>query len=237
PVQLWFDDRTHLLDRTVRTMPISTLTVRYGDYRRVAGVQLPFIIESRDSSTSDVETIHVDRWTLTAQFDERTFTAPEPPDDCTLEHETTVPLDIDGLVVVSAKLNGRAFDFILDTGGHNIVTPAVAEMMGLTPVVQAVWARKDGLAARLKRGVETVSYGAGGASRNWASRIDSLEIGGTVLKRPIVRYAEDTAGAFSSRTEAANIGTDVLANFVLDFDYASGVIGFSYEPGFIPLPF
>ena len=363
PVQMWFDAKSHRLERTVRRMPISTLTVRYGDYRPVAGMQLPFSIESRDSSSSDVETVRVERWTSMKRLDDSAFAAPAPPDDSTLDGETTVPLDIDGMVVVSAKLEGRAFDFILDTGGHNIVTPAVARALGLHPagqgasggagagelaeqyvrvdrlevgaatmrdqhfyvlplqygtvergprsplagligfelferfqvrldypgkaltlrkiarrerrvagnivpisfdddmpliegringvpglmaldtgnasttVVQAVWARKHGLAQRLRRGIETVSYGAGGASSNWASRIDSLEIGGTVLKRPIVRYAEDKAGAFSSITEAANIGTDALANFVLDFDYANDVIGFTYVPGFEPLPF
>src|SRR5438552_7154436 len=102
-------------------------------------------------------------------------------------------------------------------------------------VVQSVWARKHGLAERLKRGIETVSYG--GASRNWASRIATLEIGDTVLKRSIVRYAEDKVGAFSSRTEAANIGTDTLANFVLDFDYGNGGIWFTHEPGYVSLPF
>src|SRR5205807_5021631 len=86
-------------------------------------------------------------------------------------------------------------------------------------------------------GSETVSYGAGGASRNWASRIATLEICDTVLKRSIVRYAEDKVGAFSSRTEAANIGTDTLANFVLEFDYGNGVIWFTHEPGYVSLPF
>ena len=362
-VQLWFDAATYALDRSIRTMPISTLTVRYSDYRFVSGVRLPFTIESRDSSSSDVEIIHVAKWTPQDRFDVAAFAAPKPPDDTTLAGETTVPLETDGLITVEAKLNGRAFDFILDSGGHNIITPAVAETLGIRPVgegasggagsgelaqqyvridrvdigaatltdqhffvipfqygtvergaraplagllglemferfamrldyprkaltlrkladyrhqgrgravpitfdddmpliegridgvsglialdtgnstttvVQSVWARKHGLADRLKRGIETVSYGAGGESRNWASRIATLEIGGTVLKRPIVRYAEDKAGAFSSQTEAANIGTDALANFVLDFDYANGVIWFAYEPGYVPLPF
>ncbi|HEY3180212.1 MAG TPA: aspartyl protease family protein [Casimicrobiaceae bacterium] len=361
-VQLWFDAATYALDRTVRTMPISTLTVRYSDYRFVSGVRLPFTIESRDSGTSDVETVHVTSW-IPTDLASLAFAAPKAPDDTTLDGETTIPLETDGLITVEAKLNGRAFDFILDSGGHNIITPAIADALGVHPVgagasggagagelaqqyvridrvdigaatltdqhfyviplqygtvergrraplagllglemferfamrldypnktltlrrlaeyrhqgggravpitfdddmpllegridgvaglialdtgnatttiVQSVWARKHGLAERLKRGIETVSYGAGGASRNWASRIATLEIGGTVLHRPIVRYAEDKAGAFSSRTEAANVGTDALANFVLDFDYANGVIWFTYEPGYAPLPF
>jgi predicted aspartyl protease len=362
-VQLWFDARTYMLDRTVRTMPISIQTVRYGDYRSVAGLRLPFSIESRDSGTSDVETVSIDRWSRHHPIDNAAFAAPAPPDDAVLDGETTVPLDIDGLVVVEATLNGRALHFILDSGGHNILTPEAAKALGVRPVgagasggagagelpqqyvridrldigaasmrdqhfyvlpfqygtiergtreplagllglelferfamridypgraltlkkladyhhrgsgiavpitfdddmpllegridgipallaldtgnasslvIQPVWARQHGLSARLKRGIETVSYGAGGASPNWASRIEQLEIGGTVLPRPIVRYAEDTAGAFSSRTEAANIGTDVLSNFALDFDYGHSVIWFEYRPGYVPRPF
>ena len=111
----------------------------------------------------------------------------------------------DDMPSLEGRIDGVTGLIALDTGNSS------------TMVVQSVWARKHGLAERLKRGIETVSYG--GASRNWASRIATLEIGDTVLKRSIVRYAEDKVGAFSSRTEAANIGTDTLANFVLDFDY------------------
>jgi predicted aspartyl protease len=344
-------------------MPISTLTVRYRDYRLVSGVRLPFTIEAHDSGSSDVELVRVARWIRQDRFDSAAFTAPKAPDDTTLAGETTVPLETDGLITVEARLNERAFDFILDSGGHNIITPAVADALGVHPVgkgasggagagelaqqyvridrvdigdatltdqhffviplqygtvergaraplagllglemferfamrldyprktltlrklasyrhqghgravpitfdddmpllegringvaglialdtgnsstmvVQSVWARKHGLAEQLKQGIETVSYGAGGASRNWASRIATLEIDGTELKRPLVRYAEDKVGAFSSQTEAANIGTDTLANFVLDFDYGSGVIWFTYEPGYVSLPF
>ena len=103
--------------------------------------------------------------------------------------------------------------------------------------MQPVWARTNGLADTLKRGVETVSYGAGGASSNWVSRVRSVEVGGVDLPNQIVRYAEDTAGAFSSRTEATNIGTDTLSNFVLDIDYRRGVIWFEFRPGHVSRPF
>jgi hypothetical protein len=53
-----------------------------------------------------------------------------------------------------------------------------------------------------------------------------------VLPRPILRYAEDKAGAFASRTEAANIGTEALAHFVLDIDYGRNVIWFEHQPGY-----
>ena len=326
PVEMWFDASTFLLERTVRTMPISIQTVRYSDYRRVSGIALPYTIETSDSSAPTKDIVRVDQWEPRKHVPNATFAAPTPPDDTTLDGETTLPLDIDGFVMVAARLNGRDFDFILDTGGHNIITPEVAKLLdlhavgegtsggsgsgtltqqyvrierlelgtatlrdqhfyvlplqydtvergtqpplagilgleiferfavridypdarltlrkldrfhhatggvpvpimfdddqpllqgridgvsgligldtgnGSTLVVQPVWARSNGLADTLKRGVETVSYGSGGASANWVSRVLSVEVGGVELRNQIVRYAEDRSGAFSSRT-------------------------------------
>jgi len=45
-------------------------------------------------------------------------------------------------------------------------------------VVQHVWAEQTGLAEKLKRGIEMVSFGSGGATRNWASRIADFELAG-----------------------------------------------------------
>lgn len=362
-VELWFDARTHLLARSVRRMPISTQAVVYADYRAVDGLQLPHRIEAGEIGSSNLDTVTVTRWMRSAPRD-AAFAAASPPADTTLAAPTTVPVEVDGEVTLRATLNGHAYDFILDTGGHDIITPAVAQALGLkavgasesggagagtiaqqdvriasvrigaatlrdqhfyviplqygtvergaraplagiiglelferfavrldyaartltlrtfaqaarekrrgtpvpivfdddmplldgriegrpglfgldtgnsgTTVVQAVWARNNGLADTLKRGFETVSYGAGGESRNWASRLGSLEIGGQVLEHQIGRYAEDTAGSFSSITEAANVGTDVLANFTLDLDYRRGTIWFDHHAGHLAPPF
>src|SRR5215469_8337956 len=41
-VELWFDNKTGLLAKSVWTMPISIDTIRYEDYRRVGGLMVPF---------------------------------------------------------------------------------------------------------------------------------------------------------------------------------------------------
>lgn len=364
PVQMWFDAASHRLVRSVREMPISTLTERYGDHREVGGLWLPHRLESRDSGSPDAEVIEVDTWTPLVAVKPATFARATPPDDTTLEGETTVPIELDGAPVVRARLNGRDYDFILDTGGHSIITPEVAKELGLVPagmgasggagegttaqqytridklqigdatmrdqhfyvlhfsyatvergprpplagllglelferfgarldyraktltlrklegyrhrgggvavpitfdddmpllegridgipalialdtgnggstVIQWRWAQAQGMAERMKReGIETVSYGAGGASRNWGTRLRDFDVGGLKVERPIVRYAEDKAGAFSSRTEAANIGTQMLQHFAIDIDYGRGVIWFEALPGYTEPPF
>lgn len=361
-VALWFDAQTHLLARSVRRMPISTQVVTYADYRPLAGLRLPFRIESGSEGSSQADVVTVAEWTLPA---DARFAPAHAPADTTLAAPTTVALEIDGSATFEARLNGQPFEFILDTGGHDIITPAVAAALGLQPVgagesggagagtiaqqdvrietlqigaatlrdqhfyviplqygtvergarpvlagiiglelferlavridypartmtlhtfaqaaaerragtavpmsfdddmplvrgridgepgllaldtgnggstvVQGVWARRHGLADRLRRGIETVSYGAGGASRNWVGRLATLQIGDDAKRRGDLvlahragRIADDTAGSFSSITEAANVGTDVLANFVVDVDYAAETIRFDRRPG------
>jgi predicted metalloprotease with PDZ domain len=70
--------------------------------------------------------------------------------------------------------------------------------------------------------VAAVSFGAGGASYNWASRGHTLSVGGEAVTATELRYAEDRKGSFSSRTEAANAGYFFLANFRANFDYSQG---------------
>jgi membrane-associated protease RseP (regulator of RpoE activity) len=131
----------------------------------------------------------------------------------------------DDIPLVAASLNGIPGEFALDTGN------------GSSTLVQHIWAERNGLAAQMKRGIEMVSFGSGGESKNWANRIRDFELAGSAFHNVVGRYAEDKQGSFSSRTEAGNLGTDVLANFTLDFDYAHNRIWFQYVPGFTPPPF
>jgi hypothetical protein len=147
----------------------------------------------------------------------------------TYRHEGTglaVPIAFtDDIPLLHAQLEGKSGDFALDTGNGGSV------------VVQHLWAESNGLAGAMKRGIEMMSFGSGGESRNWASRVSDFELADHSFHHIVARYAEDRRGAFSSRTEAGNIGTQVLANFTLDFDYANSRIWFQFVPGFTPMPF
>jgi hypothetical protein len=365
PVELWFDPASARLERSVRTMPISIVSVTYADYRKVDGVELPFSTTTRDDAGNGDDIVELQSYQLHASASDSDFVRPSLPDDAHVPAAgTTVPLDFTRYLVVEAKLNGKGpFAFILDTGGHDIITPDVAQQLGLkavgsgtsggagegtmaqadvrvdrfeigaavmtdqhffvmplqygtiergartplagiigmevferfgvridyraktltlrprtgyrhvgggTPLrmtfsddlplveasfegkrgdfaldtgnggsllVQHLWAGQQGLTQQLKSGIELVSYGAGGASRNWASRAGRFDIAGQTQRHLVARYAEDKHGAFSSRTEAGNLGTEVLAPFTLDFDYASGQVWFEPVPGWTPSPF
>lgn len=126
---------------------------------------------------------------------------------------------------VHARVNGAVGEFMLDTGSFYSV------------FIFRQWAERHGLAEELKRGIQTVTFGAGGESQSWASRVPQFAIGGRSFPRTIAVYVEDKQGAFSSSTEAGNIGSQVLTNFALEIDYARGRTWFEFVPGFDPFPF
>ena len=128
-IDLAFDDSSHLLVRVQRARPLSILTETYGDYRRVGKAMVPFTIGIEDSG--DVQSIHLARYQQVRAASVR-FSAPPPPDDTIIAGASTLPLASLSFAVVPATINGHQYDFILDTGGHNIVTPQVAAELGLT---------------------------------------------------------------------------------------------------------
>jgi hypothetical protein len=349
-IELWFDKQTGFLARSVWIMPIEITTIRYSEYRRVGSAMMPFSVIRQEGDASP-ESIKIEAVEfVTPVVDE--FAAPRTPDDSTVAgNVATVPIMYDGDVMVEAVLNGKGpFSFILDTGGHDILTPDTAKTLGLAGkgagvsggagagtlpeqytrvervdigaatlrdqsfiivplqfdtvergakaplagilgvelferfavklnygdqtmtlrllqdappghgmpvaitftddqpiigakingivgdngldtgnsgalVVQGRWARSNGLAEQMRKGLLTAGFGAGGMSKNWASRVD-LEVAGRAFRHIVARYSEDRKGAFSSRTEAGNIGNEIYENFTLSFDYGRSTVWF-----------
>jgi hypothetical protein len=133
---------------------------------------------------------------------------------------TSVPIRFDDdMPLVDGSVDRAPGVIAIDTGNSG------------STVIQGFWANNNSMAAALKQGVETVSFGEGGASRNWISRGHTVSLGAASIPTEL-RYAEDSAGAFSSRTEAANAGYDILANFIVTLDYGRDRMCMEPSPGF-----
>jgi len=132
-VSLAFDDSSHLLVRVQRERPLSVITENYSEYRRSDGVSVPFHTEvvevGGDSTTS---TINLRSVSPRVRAGAPSFAAPPPPRDTVMTGPATLPLASLSFAVIPATINGHTYDFILDTGGHNIVTPEVAKALSLT---------------------------------------------------------------------------------------------------------
>jgi hypothetical protein len=114
PVVLWFNRDTHLLDRAVLHVAGKDSVKRFGDYRSVGGVWLPFRIATGSGDPRYDTVIELREITLDAKAPDAAFKAPvQTFDDVRIlgsEPDSVVPIDIvNNHVYLSATINGHAF--------------------------------------------------------------------------------------------------------------------------------
>lgn len=206
PVELWFDRRTGLLAGSEWQMPTSTLTVHYDDYRRTSGVLLPRKIQAGDGgSPPDVVTVeHVE---VVAKLASSEFDAPAVPRDSEVAGgAATVPISYDGDVVVEAMLNGQGpYAFILDTGGHDILTPEAAKALSLAGV-----------------GAGTSGGSGEGTLPEQYTRVREVRIGGVTLRDQsfiVVPLQYDTVERGARPPLAGILGVELFERFAMELDY------------------
>ena len=205
PVELWFDARNHLLARTVRQRNLNTETVTYRDYRAVEGVKLAHLITEDDGDGSP-DIVRVSSYALNAATP-ADFETPQQPDDATIDGaETTVPIQFDGDVVVEAKINGKGpFGFILDTGGHDILTSAAAKAIGLKPEGAGI----------------SGGAGAGTVSEQYAS-VARVDIGGMTMRNQVFTIIPLSYGTVEQGARpplAGILGLEIFERFAVRIDY------------------
>lgn len=171
-VTLWIDQAHYRLARSVMLRSFHTVTTRYNDYHDLQGIELPFWISTDvgDPAQADVETIS--RYRL---LDSVPVKALQSPDNAVTDArisggkgKTLVPFTYGNTkLLVEARINGKGpFPFVLDTGGHAILTPQTAAMLGL------------------KMYGASQSYGAGGGSTATSyTQVDKLQVGDAEIDR------------------------------------------------------
>ena len=163
---LAIDARTHLLSSVTMRTALDRSAIRYSDYRTLDGLVLPFAI------SGDGYDFLVTRYALLRHARSGGFARPAVADNARMlgsAPSTTVPMILDGRqLLVWASIDGRAaMPFILDTGGHAILTTLAAK----TLATARKWGRiergcrrrydLDGLRAREKH-----SHRPSGAARS-----------------------------------------------------------------------
>ncbi len=214
PMTVWFDASTHLPVRNVLAKgPVATTTTLDG-YRRTVGVMMPYAIhvESTDGNNSDARIVAV---------------AIDPPGaagnlarPASTVHDfsiqggrttTTVPVDlVENHVYLNVMLNGKGpYRFIFDTGGQNIVDPAVAKEIG-------AFGKGSAQGSGVGSSTESLSF----------ATVDALQVGDAVLRNQLFAVAPVRQGFGISGGQPADglIGWEVLARFVTNFNYAQKIV-------------
>ena len=119
-IDLAFDNQSHLLVRST-ARPLDIVTETYSNYRSVGRAKAPFMIDIEESG--DHQLIHPAAYRrLTGGA---SFSGPPRPRDTVMTGPATVPLESADYAVVSATVNGHEYRFVLDTGGHNILSAEI----------------------------------------------------------------------------------------------------------------
>ena len=233
PIDLWIDSATHLPGRSVQTIGAVTTTTTMSDYRRVGGIMTPYAIhqETSDGNASDTKIVAA---TVDAPGESAHLARPlSNVSDFSIEGgaaQTVIPIDlIENHVYLSVMLNGKGpYRFIYDTGGLNLVDPAVAKEIGTAG----------------SGSMQGTGVGSTTEAINFAT-VDSLRVGDAVVKNQLFFVAPTRAGfgVSGGRSVDGLIGFEVLSRFVTTFDYANNRVILTMpdkaqnDPGAQTIPF
>jgi hypothetical protein len=224
PADLTIDAQTHLLTSVSRRASLEESVVTYADYRTVDGVVLPFSISSGTKADPvDDYAFVVKHYVLRPRAASGDFAKPAAADDARMlggATSTTVPMMFEGRqLIVWASIDGRpAMPFILDTGGHAILTKQAAERLAL-----------------LGSGAgESGGSGAGTISTAY-TRVKSVRIGAAeLIDQPflIIPYPYSFYERGKKTPLAGIIGLEFFERYATRLDYGDRTVTFTPLNGF-----
>ncbi|HVI06091.1 MAG TPA: aspartyl protease family protein [Sphingomicrobium sp.] len=209
-----FDPATKLLTRIRQTLTFGTTQeTRYLDYERRGALLAPTRIETViNDDPSTQATMRLTSLNVAAVQPSSKYSMAEArPSDWVLPPSGTVTVPFQLLnnhVILDAKVNGKGpFPFLLDSGGHDIVTPATLS------------------ALRLSSRGESASGGAGeGKATNGYTRVDSIDVGGAVLTGQTVVTLDFSPLAVEGIQLGGMLGLEFIERFIVRIDYGRRTI-------------
>ncbi len=222
PFDLWIDATTMLIDRTVEKTAIETRTTFASDYRTVDGVKIAFAVRSTNGDARYDQRAAVESVEFNVPVEDAAFKVPAPPPpDFSLaggKTSTTVPFElINNHIYVDVTLNGKGpYRLMCDTGGANIVTPELAQELGLSSQ-----------GAFEGRGVGEKSEDVG------VTKVGKVQIGdATITNQVFMVFALGPFGAVEGVPSLGLVGYEVFKRFVATVNYEKGLLTLSLPSAF-----
>ena len=223
PFDAWFDTHTHLLARTVEMQSTQLITTFYTDYANTDGVQIAHkLVVDDGSGVANRQTMTLTSARFLPARDVSTYAKPETHlRDYALTGgvtETTVPFQlINNHIYTAVSINGsKPLNFIFDTGGHDILTPATAKMLGVKPM-----------------GSQTAAGAGDSLAQSGVAKVEAIKVGAaTLTNQPIsvLQFSNASEGV----DEQGMIGYEFFARFITRFDYGKHQITFIDKKHFDP---
>jgi hypothetical protein len=211
--EAWFDPKTGLLSRIREQQSFgSTIETRYGEYQDHRGWMLPARIEViTNDDASSPQTFALDA-VEHPQRPPALFSMPRTqPTDWSLPAAGSVTLPfrlLNNHVFVDVRIDGKGpFPFLVDTGGHNILTTSTLNALG-----------------RISQG-EGQSSGSGAASvSSGYAKVRSIDAGGAEVRDQTMVTLDFSPRAVEGIEVGGMLGAEFLQRFVVRFDYGASTL-------------
>jgi hypothetical protein len=207
--EAWFDTNTHLLAKTVEVQGFIPIITTFADYRPESGIMLAHkSVSDSGGGEESLVTQTITRVQVSAATPVSAYASPAwSRADTRLDGKSTsIPFVLlNNHVFVEVMVNGKGpYRFIVDTGGHNIVTPSTVAALKLDA---------QGDAPAHGAGEATVSSGF--------AKVHMLRLGALTIRDQTMTVLDfDAPGVEGVRTDGM-IGFEVFRRFVTTFDYAA----------------
>jgi PDZ domain/Aspartyl protease len=224
PANLTIATATHRLASVDEKYPFTTWSARYADYRRTGGLVLPYRLSYGTAlDPADVMNVTVTRYALSPAVTAADFARPafrNPAEMAGGQASTTVPMTLEaGQLIVWASIDGHpAMPFILDTGGHAILTTGAAETLGL-----------QGSGAG-----ETDGSGPNAVPVRYAN-VASVQIGDALIRNQhflIIPYDYSFYERGAKPPLAGILGLEFYERYATRIDYGARTVTFTPLPSF-----
>jgi hypothetical protein len=220
----WFDGETHLLTKIAEDQQFLHFTETYADYRAEEGIARAHrIVDDPGVGEGGIATSTLDHASTGPARPLSDFGYPDaPPAGAVIiggAPGTTVPFRLlNNHVYVQAKVNGKGpYTFIVDTGGHTLLSSRIVSEVGLKPVGQSV------------------ESGAGeGHSTTGYVHYDEIAIGGVRLQNQTGFATEIYDKTIEGIPVDGMVGFELIRRMVTTIDYGRRTITFTDPARFRP---
>ncbi len=222
----WFDGQTHLLAKIAYDQQFLHVTESYSDYRREAGLMLAHkVVDDPGLGEGGVESAILTRVQFGPALPLSTYARPTAaPTGAAIvggAGSTTAPFRLlNNHIYVQAKVNGKGpYTFIVDTGGHTLLSPKLIKEVGLKAVGEAV------------------SSGAGeGHSTTGFVHFDEIAIAGVRLTDQMGFATDIYDSSIEGIPVDGMVGFELIRRMVTLIDYGKKTITFIDPARFQPTP-
>jgi hypothetical protein len=214
PFDALFDQKTHLLYRTDEKQGALTILTTMSDYQSYDGLmiakkQYQVASDGKNSQTQTLTSVTF----LAAQPDSYYAMPKVTLTDASIAggaSETTFPFQlVNNHIYADVKVNGKGpYTFIFDTGGVNVVSPSLAQKLGI------------GIEGKLD------ARGAGsGTMQAGLTKVSRLDLGGATIKDQIFMSAPlDSMANVEGMEMPGMVGFETFRRFVTRIDYGNHTI-------------